>query len=101
MSANVMTKRLLMKKIQHFRKTSLCIRIQAFKDMNQRMFRRFNPRKKPQGKELTLEQREQNSLISRVRIVIEHILAGMKRCRIVKDVFRNTKKKYDDLAIPS
>lgn len=59
----------------------------------------FQPQKKPQGKALTSEQREQNSLISRVRIVIEHILAGIKRCRIVKDVFRNTKEKYDDLVM--
>ena len=27
------------------------------------------------------------------------ILAGIKRCRIVKDVFRNTKEKYDDLVM--
>ncbi len=52
-----------------------------------------------QGYEPEDVQTEQNSLISRVRIVIEHILAGMKRCRIVKDVFRNTKKKYDDLVM--
>jgi hypothetical protein len=31
--------------------------------------------------------------------VIEHIISGIKRCRIVKDIFRNTKEKYDDLVI--
>src|SRR2546427_11012694 len=46
----------------------------------------FQPQKKPKGKELTLEQKEQNSLISSIRIVIEHIIAGIKRCRIVKDL---------------
>jgi len=30
---------------------------------------------------------------------LEHILAGIKRCRIVKDIFRNTKEKYDDLVM--
>jgi hypothetical protein len=59
----------------------------------------FQPQKKPKGKERSPEQREQNSLISRVRIVIEHLIAGMKRCRIVKDVFRNTTAKYDDLVM--
>jgi hypothetical protein len=59
----------------------------------------FQPRKKPKGKELTPEQKEQNSRISSIRIVIEHIIAGIKRCRIVKDIFRNTKEKYDDLVM--
>jgi DDE superfamily endonuclease len=59
----------------------------------------FQPCKKPQGKELTSEQKEQNSLISSIRIVIEHIIAGIKRCRIVKDLFRNTKEQYDDLVM--
>ena len=39
----------------------------------------FQPQKKPKGKELTLEQKEQNRLISSIRIVIEHIIAGIKR----------------------
>src|SRR5882672_3423447 len=33
----------------------------------------FQPQKKPRGQELTPEQRAQNTLISKVRIVIEHI----------------------------
>lgn len=57
------------------------------------------PQKKPKGKELTPEQKEHNRLISSIRIVIEHILSGIKRCRIVKDIFRNTKEKYDDLVM--
>jgi hypothetical protein len=32
-----------------------------------------------------------NHLISSVRIIVEHVLAGVKRCRIVKDVLRLTK----------
>jgi len=35
-------------------------------------------------------------LISQVRVVVEHLLAGVKRCRIVKDIYRNTKSDYDD-----
>lgn len=54
------------------------------------------PKKKPRGGELTRADKIQNRLISSVRVVIEHIIAGVKRCRIVKDVFRNTKDDYDD-----
>ena len=59
----------------------------------------FQPQKKPKGEELTSEQKERNRLISSIRIVIEHIIAGIKRCRIVKDIFRNTKEQYDDLVM--
>ena len=59
----------------------------------------FQPQKKPKGQELTPEQQEHNRLISSIRIVIEHILAGIKRCRMVKDLFRNTKEQYDDLVM--
>ena len=34
-----------------------------------------------------------------MRIVVEHVICGVKRCRIVKDVFRNTKDKFDDLVM--
>ena len=54
------------------------------------------PKKKPRDRELSVEEKEQNALISSVRIVVEHVIAGIKRCRIVKDVFRNTKPEFDD-----
>lgn len=57
------------------------------------------PKKKPRGGELTGEEKEENKLISRVRVIVEHVIAGVKRCRIVKDVFRNTKADYDDEVI--
>jgi hypothetical protein len=40
-----------------------------------------------------------NQLLSGVRIVVEHILSGVKRCRIVKDEFRNTKAGFIDLVM--
>jgi len=57
------------------------------------------PKKKPRGGELTRFEKNQNSIISSTRIIVEHVISGVKRCRIVKDVFRNTKKKYDDLVM--
>ena len=59
----------------------------------------YQPKKKPKGRELTALERSMNSAISSVRIVVEHVIAGLKRCRVVKDIFRNTKKEYDDLAM--
>jgi len=57
------------------------------------------PKKKPRGGELTDEEKEQNSLISKLRIIVEHVICGIKRCRIVKDVFRNTKDRFADLVM--
>lgn len=59
----------------------------------------FQPQKKPKGLELTPEQKQQNSFISSIRISIEHIIAGVKRSRIVKDIFRNTLEGFDDLVM--
>jgi hypothetical protein len=59
----------------------------------------FQPKKKPRGGELSIEEKEQNALISKIRIIVEHVISGIKRCRIVKDVFRNTKDKFDDLVM--
>jgi len=55
------------------------------------------PRKKPRGRELELCDQVLNGLLSTVRIVVEHSISGIKRCRIVKDVLRNTKKGFSDL----
>lgn len=59
----------------------------------------LQPKKKPRGRSLTPEEREENRLIARVRVVVEHVISGVKRCRIVKDIFRNLKANYDDLAM--
>lgn len=37
-----------------------------------------------------------NRLKARARILSEHVLAGVKRCRIVKDVLRNTTPGFSD-----
>jgi hypothetical protein len=33
------------------------------------------------------------------RVVVEHVIAGVKRCRIVKDVLRLTKEGISDLVM--
>ena len=57
------------------------------------------PKKKPRGGELTEEDKESNKLISRIRVVVENVISGIKRLHIVKDVFRNTKEGFDDLVM--
>ena len=56
----------------------------------------YQPKKKPKGKELTPEDKAEHKIISSIRILMEHIIAGVKRCRIVKDVFRTTKRYFAD-----
>ena len=40
-----------------------------------------------------------NHLISRARVVVENVIAGVKRCQIVKDVLRLTKAGISDLVM--
>jgi hypothetical protein len=40
-----------------------------------------------------------NRIISGFRVEVEHMIAGVKRCRIVKDTFRNTKEGFSDLVM--
>ena len=40
-----------------------------------------------------------NHLISSVRIIVEPVIAGVKRCRIVKDVLRLTKTGISDMVM--
>jgi len=54
------------------------------------------PHKKPRGKELTPEQKQENQDFSRERVKIEHAHAGMKRFRSVTDVYRNRVTNFDD-----
>ena len=40
-----------------------------------------------------------NRIVSGARIPVEHTIAGVKRSRIVKDIFRNTKQGLSDLVM--
>src|SRR3989338_6885777 len=54
------------------------------------------PRKKPQGKPLAPWWKKINRSISSVRVGVEHVICGIKRCHLVSGVFRNFKKGFDD-----
>jgi hypothetical protein len=57
------------------------------------------PKKKPRGKDLSSKDTVRNTRISRLRIAVEHVISGIKRCHLVKDIFRNTKPHFDDLVM--
>jgi hypothetical protein len=51
------------------------------------------------GKELTGIDKFLNKMISTVRIVVENVICGIKRCRIVKDQLRLTKENISDMVM--
>lgn len=48
----------------------------------------FEVYKKPKNGELTPLQKKENQLIASIRIVVEHAIGGVKKCRIVKEIIR-------------
>ena len=48
---------------------------------------------------MTAAEKRANRALGRVRVRVEHALAGVKRCRIVKDVLRNTGEEVSDSAM--
>ena len=56
-------------------------------------------KKKPKGRELTGTEKKANRQLAKLRVRVEHALAGVKRRRIVKDVFRNKKPGLSDVSM--
>lgn len=54
------------------------------------------PKKKPKGENLTTGDKIINRIISRTRVGVEHVIAGIKRLHIVKHVFRNIQDDRED-----
>ena len=54
----------------------------------------IQPQKKPRGKELTQEQKNNNRQISSYRVRVEHAIGSVKRFRIVKDECRLRKNDF-------
>lgn len=60
-------------------------------------WRSAGSRKKPREGELTAAEKRANRKISRLRVRVEPALTGVKRCRSVNEVLRNTKAGVADL----
>jgi hypothetical protein len=57
------------------------------------------PTKKPRGKELNPQQKEENRQISGQRVFVEHSIGGVKVFHIASAIFRNIKEGFDDLVM--
>lgn len=57
----------------------------------------YQPKKKPRKGELTAADKRQNQAISRERIGVEHSIGGVKVFRIVRDIYRNHRRLFEDL----
>lgn len=57
------------------------------------------PKRKPRNKDLSEFAVKQNKKKSSIRVSVENALAGVKRLRIVTDVFRNKKEEFNDQVI--
>jgi hypothetical protein len=56
------------------------------------------PHKKPKGKELTEQQKQENKEMSQIRVGVEHSIGALKRLHILKHKLRVKKKyQYDQL----
>jgi hypothetical protein len=56
----------------------------------------FQPRKKPRGGRLPQWAHALNRLTSKVRVLAEHAIGGVKRLRCLTDVYRNRRKALED-----
>lgn len=54
------------------------------------------PAKATKKRPLTLEQKENNRIISGIRVLSEHAIGGMKRFKAASDVYRNRLPNLDD-----
>jgi hypothetical protein len=53
------------------------------------------PKKKPKNGKLTIEEKEENKVISALRMPIENVFAGLKRMNCLYDVYRNRNGQDD------
>ena len=54
--------------------------------------------KKKRNYELSQEEKEYNKIHSKKRIVVEHTICRLKKCRIMSDTFRNKLRTYDRIS---
>lgn len=56
----------------------------------------YIPKKKPPGRNLSLDEKETNRIISSYRVIVEHAIGGIKRYRCMSEKLRNRKAFIDD-----
>ena len=56
----------------------------------------WTPKKKPRSRELFESEKARNRFLGGLRVGVEHVIAGVKRCRVVLDTFRCWRKGLVD-----
>jgi len=59
----------------------------------------YQPKKKPRNGTLSIGDKLFNRALSSSRIIVEHVISGVKRCRSVKDILRNTRIEFEDIVM--
>src|SRR5690348_17257425 len=99
MSARYMTRRSPIVRASPIRRGLSYTRTPGFKDTSRSGRGLIRRKKKPPRGELTAAEKRTNRKLARIRVHVEHVLSGVKRSRIVKDVLRNTKDGISDSAM--
>ena len=66
----------------------------GYQGLATRHLRTCLPIKKPIGKELTCEDKAHNRAVGRFRVVVEHAIRTLKIWRILKETYRNRRKRF-------
>jgi hypothetical protein len=69
----------------------------GFQGAQKQHTRTFMPVKASKHKPLDAQQKENNRIISGIRIVSEHAIGGFKRFKSASDIYRNKLANFDDL----
>src|SRR4051794_19817968 len=88
-----------MKRTWAIRRAPPCTKIRGSRGMSRRCIRPARRKKKPRGRELTAAEKQANRKLAKLRVGVEHAIAGVKRSRIAKDVMRNKKPELSDTAM--
>lgn len=92
-------KRLLDKSVLHIPKEVGKIVDTGFQGLQKQHANVFIPKKKPRGGVLTDVDRAWNKLVSSTRIGVEHAIAGMKRMKVARDIWRGRGGQDDRFAL--
>mgnify|MGYP001587791742 FL=1 len=69
----------------------------GFTGASKRHAKTIMPSKATKNRPLTLQQKAENRIISSIRVVSEHAIAGYKKFKAASDVYRNRLANFDDL----
>ncbi len=82
-----------------FPKASVVITDLGFQGLQLPPHTLLHPDRKPRTRELAPWQKSFNRLVAGVRVGVEHVIGGVKRCRIVSDILRHLKAGFNDLVM--